>query len=216
MRQSEDFYLTVRERLVSRGHRLRIKLTSLARRVRCCLAPSDVLIVGCYDTSNVGDLAMGMTLARVGRKRRVRCGVCGVSRLPPVVLRRVKVVIVGGGGVLTTHPSSPFPLLVDLLRRVKAQVLLVGVDGLIEAGDLDCRTLDFLRQVRYISARSVTFASALSRVTGRRDIRHLPDLAFAMPAVLGFTPPPRMEAAVGVNTSPQLCARSGRVFAFGR
>lgn len=173
-------------------------------------APPRLAVIGCYDTGNVGDLALGWTLRAIllGNGLNPQLQPLGSMERYPIAAHA----ILGGGGVLTLHPNSPLPRVVARYASNAHRFALVGVSGLLTAEECSPPLREFLAAVPFLSVRSNAERRQLSFAIGRDSIRTYPDIAFGLPKVFRpriFEPGSKI---LGVSVSPVLLHARGSRF----
>jgi polysaccharide pyruvyl transferase WcaK-like protein len=172
--------------------------------------PKQEGILGYYNTSNIGDLALGKTFQRILREEGYDAPLLQMTELER--LKMTRRLFLGGGGVITTHPSSKFAPLAALRAESANETALVGVSGNLFREECSESMLALLRGAAYFSARSSRECEAFRTVCGRQDIHYHPDIAFAFgkrsqPEDRGLR-----KRRVGINISPFLMKSNGRQF----
>lgn len=197
--------------LGSRIHRLSIRARSEFAAAYSRARPHRLGILGCYNTSNVGDLALGYAVLREALLTEPSAGMYSYSALERS--GKPGLAVAGGGGILTVHPTSPLRKIARYNHGSGAVGALLGLSGSIREEDLDAELLDLLQTVPFISLRSRNDVAALRPILSRPDILYYPDLAFALGAPDEADSSSRSEQRVlGINVCPQLMSWNGRRF----
>lgn len=199
-------------RAISRAHRVRIKLHTCVEALRQRASSPAVGIVGAYNTSNLGDLAMGAVLRGLARAEGLGSGVVSYANLG--WFPEPRAAVLGGGGVITTHPSSSFARFVRRWGELADRTALVGVSGELQPDECPDEVLEFLSRVPVWSARSRHERDGFAAATGRTDIAVQPDITWAAPGVLELDLPERdaEKRVLGLNVTPVLMGCSGGRF----
>lgn len=167
-------------------------------------------VVGAYNTSNVGDLAMGWTIRRIAELRRAKPELQSLSSLDAYPRRSCT--ILGGGGLIHLHqPTSTLQL---LLRHSPDKLAFVGVDGRIEPNECSEQVRSMLQRVAWIGVRNDVIREEMSAITDRSDIQVAPDVAFALASTLDAKGKPTGRHGdapiLGINVVPNLISVKGR------
>lgn len=195
----------------ARMHRARIKLRTYGAISAAYLSRPQLAIVGCYNTSNVGDLALGWTLRQLVRRQGRRCQLQSfgvVQRFPAP-----QDVIIGGGSILALKPTGPLTTIEPHYGNSASNAVIVGVSGPLDSDQCSDKMMNFLRTVPYFSVRSKEDRTILSDIIGR-DIIVQPDIAFGLAAAFGISlegDRDHKKPVMGISVCPHIIHRHGRL-----
>ena len=93
----------------------------------------DIVIQGSYNTSNIGDLAIGQVIKEEMEKRGFKVHLNGIiysNQGPPPTFKKYDIHIIGGGGVIRDYPNEKYLLyrLHPIDNAKKSLVIGVGAD----------------------------------------------------------------------------------------
>ena len=187
--------------LLSKKIRINNKIKNIFDRT---FYPSDThALVGCYNTSNIGDLALRDGATKLISNKGTLLKSCNYADIPSIE-SKAKSLILGGGGVLTAHPTSP-------INKIKAfnnhdgnnkKIAIWGCSGNIDKNEIDEELQQLLMNAAYLSVRSEDALQSLKEITQRKDIDLIPDLAFALDTKKQKSH--SIKKVVGINLFPPL------------
>jgi len=94
----------------------------------------DVVIQGSYNTSNIGDLAIGQVIKGEMERRGFKAHLNGIiysNQGPPPTFGKYGIHIIGGGGVIRDYPRGYLQYRLNPIETVKNSIVLgVGVNGI--------------------------------------------------------------------------------------
>ncbi|WP_286796705.1 polysaccharide pyruvyl transferase family protein [Psychrobacter sp. UBA6291] len=158
-------------------NRLKIKIYDYYSIANALAHEVDYLIVGCYNTSNIGDIALGKGLSQYFSDRGKTHAVVSFKALKYLRFIRFNSLVLGGGGILTTHDTSPIKHNLSELNRLNKNIYLVGVSGSLDTSSLTNEYLKFLKSCKAISLRSDDSYKSL-KTLNIKNIHIHNDLAF--------------------------------------
>lgn len=132
-----------------------------------------VAVVGGYHGGNLGDMALGYSVATDLQDHHIKSGlqtIYNLSKWP-----KAKYAIIGGGAV---GYSESLLKVADRYMGNFDHVSLLGVDFNEKEYSEEC--LDLIRGAAYVSGRSQSQAERLIAISGRKDIHFHPDIAFSL------------------------------------
>jgi polysaccharide pyruvyl transferase WcaK-like protein len=207
---SESFPVPPTVRLNTSVARAHIKAERWGNALAQHVFSPTLAVVGCYDTGNIGDLALGWTLRALVRSQGLPATLQPLSAIE--CFPTASNTIVGGGGILTVHPRSPLHRLAARYASRAPHVALVGVSGTLTSDECNPSLRRFLSAVPFFSVRSQLERDELSGAIGRSDISVHPDVAFGLLKALRPRVRQPMSNLLGVNVSPFLFHYNGRTF----
>jgi polysaccharide pyruvyl transferase WcaK-like protein len=150
-----------------------IQIKHITRSIKQWLFKPKVGIVGGYHGGNLGDIALGESVAALLREKNIPTGLQTIYNLKK--WPETFYAIVGGGAVGYTGPLMQ---LYDRYKNNLNRVALLGVD--FNEHEYNEACLDIIRKAAYVSSRSKSQADRLIAMSGRKDIHFHPDLAFSL------------------------------------
>lgn len=157
-----------------------------------------ISVIGAYNTSNVGDLAMGRTIQAIAESMglNVRLNSFGATSLAP---RPHKVVM--GGGELGNR--AYFSALREWSGNRPDKLAILGVNASSDIAELDDDLKQFLMGLVFISQRTKSAAQVLGELL-QRKVHYQPDITFAMPLVFGWDSNQKNTSSntVGISVCP--------------
>jgi hypothetical protein len=135
-----------------------------------------IAIIGGYHGINVGDLALGYAIKNILYQRNISCGLQTIYNLEKWFWPVAEKAIIGGGAV---GYNSLVEVIAKRYQDYPGNVAFLGVD--FNDQYYSDRSIDFLKNVRWISCRSKDQVIKLESLTGRKDIFSHPDIAFSLP-----------------------------------
>lgn len=143
--------------------------------------PGQLSIIGAYNGNNIGDVAMGLAIKSIAKKKGIgaRFNSFGDLRFAP----RPRCTIMGGGELGTKDHYAA-------LQKWAVDPSLCAIIGVNTSKDLDGYEdvlIDFLKNVAFISQRTRSSTAYLSAALGRA-VYYQPDIAFSYPDVFGLRP----------------------------
>lgn len=196
--------------LVSRKNRAILKAKFRTGVLAARYRNASLGIVGAYNTSNIGDLAMGWTVQRIADNLGAKSELQSIGGLDTYPVRNRS--ILGGGGLINAHEANS--TLQQLLRYPPDRLAIVGVDAYINSDECSEQVRSMLQRVAWIGVRNEASREALEAITGRTDIQVSPDIAFALASTIdarGTIDAEREHRPIlGVNVVPNLISIHGR------
>jgi len=200
-------------RLEAKLHRALIKSKTVATRIRANTSKPELAIIGAYNTSNIGDLALAKTLTQVGSQMNLSPATYYYSQWE--TYPNTKNMIIGGGGILHQH-SGGITRIANQRSTYEDSTVIVGVSGELSQDELRHQELDFLKNVAHISTRSKRSQENMSSLTNRDDIKYFPDLAFALPKLnqktVSMVRKTNAKFIVGISVLPHLISLKNHRF----
>lgn len=185
-------------RLAYGGHRIYARLRTLGVNLARNISASDFSIIGAYNTGNIGDLAMGLTLKRIAKNEGMtaRLDFLGATKFAP----KPRLAVMGGGELGNATYYDHFR---DWLDGRSDNGAIIGVNTAIDIEESPTSLIDFLRGVRFISQRTHQATRVLSDLLGRH-VFYQPDITFAMPRVFPevLSTDSRQPGTVGISICP--------------
>ena len=197
--------VTIIDLASAKAQRAIIKLKRCLSVMYQTLHQSKLAIIGCYDTSNIGDLTLGFVVRKFARKQKIDCNLQCFSILKkyPKSLS----ILVGGGACLTD----------EYLSRIESRSLgrednlaFVGVSG--QPSGL--RQIAFLKKASFISVRNNNDQIALMQILDRL-VEKSPDITFALRELDNWKLHLKKEKSpkiLGINITPLFSRLQGRQF----
>lgn len=130
-------------------------------------------IIGGYHGGNLGDMALGMSVAEVLANRGIKSGLQTIYNLEK--WPKTSLAIVGGGAI--GYNDS----LARVAKRYAGEfnkVALLGVDFNDKTYSQEC--IQLIKSAAYVSGRSKVQADRLIALTGRQEIYYHQDIAFSL------------------------------------
>lgn len=203
--ESNDSILTSSERIYAKLKRLNVKADFYREVIKAKLRTPELAIIGCYNTSNVGDLAMGWSIAKVAQSYGFNVSLqsySGWSKFPDV-----EKAIIGGGDIIASRTPSHLSAFVNRRQKHVSETSIVSVSGALHDNECTEEELVFLQSVPFISARSRRFRDDLSKLISR-EVCYYPDAAFALPQDNQFNSQRQVMGppTLGINVMPHFWA----------
>jgi len=150
-----------------------LQFKHITRNVVQKIAGVSVGVIGGYHGGNLGDMALGESVANILREQKIKTGLQTIYNLEKWPL--APFAIVGGGAV--GYADS----LIRVAKRYKGnynKVALLGVDYNEKTYEGEC--LELIKNAAYLSCRSEAQAERMMLISGRKDITFHPDIAFSL------------------------------------
>ena len=201
--ETASWRLSNKTRLASRANRALIKLHLVRNIVSARSSPDDCALLGCYNTSNVGDLALGWTIRRVAQEYSLPVNLVSYTAVRAFPTPRK--MIIGGGAVLPRHAATIAGLASlhpDL--ALNSAAIGLGVGGRLDHNALSTAFVDFAKRMPFFSVRSDHDRAEVANIIGREDIAVYPDVAFALATAfqVDFNRITRHERTLGISVLP--------------
>ena len=196
-------------RAVHRVQRARLRFEQVYDGLRSMATVDRPTVLGCYNTSNVGDRSFATVLTALADADRhpVRCASYGA-----VPSQQWKApMLFGGGGLLNGQTNTPLTeALLEPRRDRSVPAAMVSISTSYGVAPLREPLAEQLAALRLLGVRdSATAAWLRQQLPGAAICEH-PDIAFALPALSGWQRPTREAGLIGINLVPVLLgARSG-------
>lgn len=138
---------------------------------------NNVSIIGGYHGVNLGDMALGYSVKEILKLYKFNGGLQTIYSLDTKPWKKSSYAIIGGGAV--GYKDSLNRITKKYSEKEYDKIAFLGVD-FNEKEYKDEIILTMLKKVNWISCRNINQAKSLETVTGRKDIKVHPDLAFAL------------------------------------
>ena len=152
------------------------QLGHFLRRTNQFFKTPQVAIIGGYHGINVGDLALGYSVLNILKQKNIKAGLQTIYNLEKWNWPMAEKAIIGGGAV---GYNNLVELIAKRYQDYPQNVAFLGVD--FNDYNYSDQSVNFLKNVRWISCRSKDQALKLEVMTGRKDIFSHPDIAFSLP-----------------------------------
>lgn len=179
------------------AHRLHSKIENAGRETLSRLIQPKYTIVGAYNTQNLGDLAMGMTLREIARSLGIPAHLAFLGSHGNISASSAAVM---GGGELG-NPTS-FSCFKKHVHGQSARAAVIGVNASVDIEEAPAELLEFLAALPFISQRTRKATMDLARLLGR-EVVYQPDITFAIPLLFpeAISSHGRSEK-IGISFSP--------------
>lgn len=155
----------------------------------------EVAVVGAYHGGNLGDMALGRSVADFLLSKNVKSGLQTIFNLEK--WSRATKAIIGGGAI---GNSNSFKGISERYIGKYQNVAIVGVD--FTEKEYPESILKLIREASFVSCRSKQQADNLKEITGRDNIPFHPDLAFSLK--VDFCRQHRPKTTVGRSNSSKV------------
>jgi hypothetical protein len=153
-----------------------VQINHLFRLLSQNIIKPEIAIIGGYHGVNLGDMALGISVNEVLKKKKIKSGLQTIYNLDRFPWPLTKYAIIGGGAVGY----------IDSLKKVahryqdnNSKVCLLGVDYNDIKYEENEKIFELLKQAKAVSCRSRRQAEKMSNIIGRKDISFHPDLTFS-------------------------------------
>lgn len=186
--------------------RARLRLTNRLDVMRQSDAPGTLTIVGCYNTSNIGDRSFAAVLQGVAARENITAASSSYGTVSARQLARP--ILLGGGGLLNGTVDTPLSRLVldprfdDALGHA-----MVSMSTSYGISPLRPALREKLQRFRFLGVRDAVTAAWLRTELPNTEIVLHPDIAFALPRLGSISLPPRQQRTVGISIMPVLMER---------
>jgi polysaccharide pyruvyl transferase WcaK-like protein len=195
-------------RAVNRIARARIRVGHEWQRLKGAGSGSGPTVVGCYNTSNVGDSSFATVLKALSAERGAGFDQASYGAVSPSQWSRP--LLIGGGGLLNGQVETPLTrLLLEPRRSRTAPLAMVSIATSYGVAPLRDELKAALSSARLLAVRdSVTANWLQAELPGAAVVQH-PDIAFLLPELAGWRAPARQAGTIGINIMPVLMERTG-------
>ena len=164
-------------------------------------------IVGCYNTSNVGDRSFATVLRELSAQRGAGFDLASYGAISPSQWSRP--LLIGGGGLLNGQVETPLTrLLLDPRRSGAARMAMVSIATSYGVAPLRDELKAALSSAGLLAVRDSVTADWLRSELPDREILQHPDIAFLLPELGGWQAPERQPGSIGINIMPVLLERT--------
>lgn len=211
--QSLETYLTepLTARALHRVQRARLRLGSELEGLWGASRSLGSTIVGCYNTSNVGDRSFATVLTEMAAAdtHLVRCASYGAVSAQ----QWREPMLFGGGGLLSGVTKTPLTeTLLEPRRDRAAPAAMVSISTSYGVSPMREPLAEQLATLRLLGVRdSVTAAWLRQQLPGATIFEH-PDIAFSLPTLSDWQRPTREAGLIGINVVPVLMERRSGVW----
>ena len=194
-------------RAVNRVARVRLRVGHEWQRLWGAGSGSGPTIVGCYNTSNVGDRSFATVLRELSAQRGAGFDLASYGAISPSQWSRP--LLIGGGGLLNGQVETPLTrLLLDPRRSGAARMAMVSIATSYGVAPLRDELKAALSSAGLLAVRDSVTADWLRSELPDREILQHPDIAFLLPELGGWQAPARQPGSIGINIMPVLLERT--------
>lgn len=194
-------------RAVNRVARARLRVVNEWQRVWGGGSSSGPTIVGCYNTSNVGDRSFATVLHELSAQSGAGFDMASYGAMSPSHWSRP--LLIGGGGLLNGQVDTPLTrLLLDPRRSGAARMAMVSIATSYGVAPLRDGLKAALSSAGLLAVRDSVTAEWLRSELPDREILQHPDIAFLLPELCGWQAPVRQPGSIGINIMPVLLERT--------
>lgn len=193
-------------RLSGTVQRARLRLTNRLDGMRQSEAPGTITIVGCYNTSNIGDRSFAAVLLGIASREGIPAASTSYGIVSGAQLARP--ILLGGGGLLNGTVHTPLSrLMLDPGFDGASGHAMVSISTSYGVSPLRPALRDKLERFRFLGVRDAVTATWLRTELPNTKVVLHPDIAFALPRLGSISLPPRQQRTVGINIMPVLMER---------
>jgi polysaccharide pyruvyl transferase WcaK-like protein len=194
-------------RAVNRIARATIRVGHEWQRLKGAGSGAGPTIVGCYNTSNVGDSSFATVLKALSAERGADFDMASYGAMSPSHWSRP--LLIGGGGLLNGQVETPLTrLLLDQRRSGAARMAMVSIATSYGVAPLRDGLKSALSAAGLLAVRDSVTADWLRSELPDREILQHPDIAFLLPELCGWQAPARQPGSIGINIMPVLLERT--------
>lgn len=194
-------------RAINRVARARLRVGEEWQRLKGAGSGSGPTIVGCYNTSNVGDRSFATVLRELSAQRGSGFDAASYGAMSPSQWSRP--LLIGGGGLLNGQVETPLTrLLLDPRRSSAARMAMVSIATSYGVAPLRDELKAALSSAGLLAVRDSVTADWLRSELPDREILQHPDIAFLLPELCGWQAPARKAGSIGINILPVLLERT--------
>lgn len=140
---------------------------------------NNINVVGCYNTSNIGDLAFKYVLMNFSKKNNIKINFYSFNEIYNINPNHLT--IVGGGGVLTSRNDCPLLQLFNIFKKNPKNIILLGVSGLTNHDKWSDDVEKIISNLGFVSLRSKYDYNMFKSYFKEVESLYHPDLVFSLP-----------------------------------